>query len=165
VALAFASPNEVGLLGKLPPVSAKRLDQTPVSLPRELPSDRTLALVVFKREQREEALGWINGLHLRQEPPFAWLKLPVWNDPGDESGRRHIEAQLMERHPSPSDRARMVPLFTDTRAFVRAAGLDGTDHVSVLVVDRAGNVLAKAQGPYDEGKAQALRATLLAQND
>jgi len=33
------------------------------------------------------------------------------------------------------------------------------------VLDRHGNVLARAQGPFDRDKAQALRETLLAQND
>ena len=165
VALAVAAPNEKGLLGKLPNLSAKRLDQTLVTLPQQLPSDRTLAVVVFKREQRDEARGWIDGLRLHHDPAMPWLKLQVWSDPGDESSRRSIEQQIIERHASKPDRDRVLPLFTDKQAFVRATGLDGTEHVSILVLDRTGNVLARAQGPYDAGKAQALRATLLAQND
>lgn len=162
--LAVAGPSETGLLGKLPSLSVKRLDQTPLALPQQLPSERTLAVVVFHEGQREEARAWIRGLRLEQEPAIAWLKLPVWNDPGDESRRRSIEQQLMQRHSSPAERARLVPIFTDRQAFARATGLAGTDHVSVLVIDRSGNVLAKAQGPFDQAKADALRATVLERN-
>jgi hypothetical protein len=56
-------------------------------------------------------------------------------------------------------------VFTDRQAFIRAAGLTGTEHVWVLVLDREGKVLARAEGPYDERKAQALRETLLARGD
>jgi hypothetical protein len=164
VGLAVAAPHENWVLGKVPSVAAKRLDQTPMALPQELPSGRTLALVVFQGHQREEARSWIEGLQLHRDPSIAWLKMPVLNDPGDDKERRGIERRLLERHPSTAERARMVPLFTDRDAFVRATGLSGAEHASVLVLDREGNVLARAEGPFEQGKAQALRETLLAQN-
>ncbi len=57
-----------------------------------------------------------------------------------------------------------MPVFTDRASFVREAGLSDPDHASVLVLDREGNVLARAQGPFRPDKAQALRETVLAQN-
>src|SRR5688572_18245059 len=62
--LALAMPDEGTLMGQLPNFKARRLDQQPVALPQELPSDRTLALVVFGRGQREEAQSWVQGLGL-----------------------------------------------------------------------------------------------------
>jgi hypothetical protein len=56
-------------------------------------------------------------------------------------------------------------VFTDRDAFIRAAGLSGTEHAWVLVLNREGKVLARAEGLYDEAKANALRETLLAQGD
>jgi hypothetical protein len=165
VGMAVVAPHEHKLLGKLPSLSAKRLDQTQIALPQELPSGRTLAVVVFKGTQREEARGWIEGLQLHRDSSIAWLKMPVLQDPGDDKERRDIERRLLEKHPTQAERARLVPLFTDRDAFVRAAGLAGTDHASVLVVDRSGNVLARAEGPFDPDKAQALRETVLAMND
>jgi len=62
------------------------------------------------------------------------------------------------------DRARLVPVFTNREAFVRAAGLSNAEHASVLVLDREGKVLARAEGMFDEEKARALRQTLFAKD-
>ncbi|TFZ02195.1 hypothetical protein EZ313_13030 [Ramlibacter henchirensis] len=163
--LAVASPHENWVLGKVPSIVAERLDRTTLQLPQELPSARTLALVVFQGHQKEEARSWIEGLQLHRDSSISWLKLPVLNDPGDETERRGILQRLLDRHQDKDDRARMVPLFTNRDAFVRATGLSSADHASVLVLDRQGNVLARAEGRFDPYKAQALRETLLARND
>jgi predicted transcriptional regulator len=89
----------------------------------------------------------------------------VLNDPGDDGLRAAIENRLLARHTADNDRSRLVPIFTDREAFARAAGLSGSEHASVLILDRDGRVLARAEGAFDENKAQALRETVLAQND
>lgn len=163
LALALAAPSESGLLGKLPSFTAKRLhDQAPVVLPQQLPSARTLAIVVFKSAQQDEAQAWIDGLRLNQQPSIAWVRMPVISDRNDEARRRDKEAALLARYPAEEDRARIMAIVANKEAFVRATGLTSIDHVSVLVLDRTGNVLAKAQGPFDAAKAQALRETVLA---
>ena len=72
---------------------------------------------------------------------------------------------MLARHPSESARARLIPVFTDREAFIRAAGLSSADHASVLILDREGIVLARAEGRFDQDKARALRETLLAQGE
>lgn len=165
VALAFYAPYERLVLGKLPSAATQRLAETQQALPPEPLPARVLALVAFEGSPREEVQGWIDGLQLQREFRIAWVKLPVVQDPGDEESRRDIERRLRERWPRLAGRARLLPLFTDRAAFVREAGLSDHDHASVLVVDREGNVLARAQGPFDPAKAQALRETVLAQNE
>ena len=90
--------------------------------------------------------------------------MPVLNDPGTEPGRRAIENRLLSRHPEDSERARLVPVFTDRAAFIRSVGMTSADHAYALVLNREGEVLARVEGMFDEGKGQALRETLLAQN-
>lgn len=165
LALAWMAPYERQVLGKLPSDAAERVGQTQRLLPPELPPGRLLALVAFDGSPREEVQGWIDGLQLQREVRIAWVKLPVMQDPGDDGERRDIERRLRERWPTLAASARLIPLFTDRQAFVRAAGLSDAEHASVLVIDRKGNVLARAQGPFDPDKAQALRETLLAQNE
>jgi hypothetical protein len=163
--LAIATPTETHFLGRLPPLTAKRLDQQLVVLPHELPAERTLAIVAFQIGQRGEVDSWIRGLNLETDPTIPWFKMPVFNDPGNESARNDIESRMLARHPAGKDPSRLIPVFTDRQAFMRAAGLTGTEHAWVLVLDRQGKVLARAEGAYDESKAQALRETLLARND
>ena len=163
--LAFAAPDEGNLMGRLPSFSAKRLDQQPMQLPGQIPAERSLALVAYTKHQREEVQSWIRGMHLEMDSALPWFRLSVLNDPGSDVARTEVEKRLFARYPNAADRARLVPVFTDREAFARAAGTSSTEHAAVLVVDRNGRVLARAEGPFDEAKAQALRETLLARSD
>jgi hypothetical protein len=165
-ALAFAviGPNESNLMGRLPTLAAKRPDQQRMLLPQGLPAERTLALVAFQRGQRSEIQSWIDGLRLEEDRTISWLRMAVLNDPGNEQAREAIEARMSERLNSGADRSRVVRVFTDRDAFVRAAGLTSAEHAWVLVLNRDGKVLARAEGAFDEDKAHALRQTLQAQS-
>jgi len=99
-------------------------------------------------------------LRLKDDPSIAWFKMPVLRDPGSEMERQAVENNLLARHPD--KRARLVPIFSDREAFVRAAGLSSAQHASVLILDRDGKVLARAEGAFDQDKARALRETLTA---
>jgi hypothetical protein len=165
VLLAFAAPDEINLMGRLPTIAAKRLDQQPIMLPGQIPAERSLALVAYTRHQREEIQSWIRGMQLEGDAAIPWFRLSVINDPGSEMARSVVEQKLLERHPHDKDRSRLVPVFTNRDAFARAAGMSGTEHAAVLVVDRDGHVLARAEGAFDEAKAQALRETLRVQSD
>jgi hypothetical protein len=165
LALALASPDEANLMGRLPSLTAKRLDEQPRALPGQVPSQRSLALVAYTRHQRDEIQSWIRGMGLDATNAIPWFRLSVVNDPGSETQRSEIERKLLAHYPHAADRARLVPVFTNREAFARAAGISSTDHAAVLVVDREGRVLARAEGPFDEAKAQALRETLLASAD
>jgi len=163
--LAFAAPSETLVMGQLPTPTAQRLDQQRVSLARGFAAERTLALVAFDRGHRGEIDSWIQGLRLNTDSSIAWFKMPVLNDPGTDLARSDIERNLRARSTSGRDPSRLIPVFTNREAFIRAAGLSGTEHASVLVLDRDGKVLARAEGLFDEQKADALRETLLAQGD
>ena len=64
LAMAFASPNEASVMGKLPSFMSHTLMRQPVAVPEGLPSERTLALITFQRSQRAQAESWITGLKL-----------------------------------------------------------------------------------------------------
>jgi len=88
--------------------------------------------------------------------------MPVLNDPGTQTGRSALECKLLRHFPADTERARLVPVFTDRASFARSAGLNGTDQVYAVVVNRQGDVLARVEGQFDPGKAQSLRETLQA---
>ncbi len=160
LALAFAAPSESTVMGKLPSLMAKRLDQQPLPLPQGLPSERTLALIAFSKHQHPEVESWITGLQLRRDPAINWVRMPVLQDPGHAQGRSAIENRLLARYASQGERERMVPVFTDRAAFIRAAGLGGPHNAYAVVLNRNGDVLARAEGLFNEDKASALRETL-----
>lgn len=162
LALALASPNEVSVMGRLPAFVSQTLLRQPLAVPGGLPSERTLALITFQRGQRAQAESWIEGLNLRNDPSIAWMRITVRDDPGTATARSAFENALLEHHPTPTDRARLVPVFTDRASFLRSAGLNSTQQVYAVVVNRQGEVLARAEGQFDPDKARALRETLKA---
>jgi len=102
-------------------------------------------------------------VQLPQELSGRTLALVVFQ--GHQREEAHSWIEGLQLHRDESIRWLKVPVHNDRDAFVRATGLASADHASVLVLDRQGNVLARAQGPFDRDKAQALRETLLARND
>ncbi len=161
--LAFATPSESDVMGRLPIPTVKRLERQQLS--SQQPAGRTLALVGFDKNQRLEIRSWIDGLQLHQDKQIPWIKMPVLNDPGSEDARSAIESRLAAGHATANQRVTLVPVFTDQNDFIRAAGLSGKDHASVLVLNRHGRVLARAEGRFDPAKAQALRETLATGGD
>ncbi len=163
LAMAFASPNEASVMGRLPSFMSQTLMRQPVAVPEGLPSDRTLALITFQRSQRAQAESWITGLNLRNDPTIAWMRMPVFTDPGTSSGRDAAHSRLLQHYKADVERANMVPVFIADRAsFVRDAGLNGTDQGYAVVINRKGDVLARVEGEFDAEKAQTLRETLKA---
>lgn len=151
--LAGVTPSETTMMGRLPSGAVQRLG------PPGVPSDRVLALVGFDRSHRGEINSWIEGLRLHEDRSIPWVKMPVLDDPGNEAARQAMEGRIRANHDLPAQR--LVPVFTDRGQFIRAAGLSGGDHASVLVLDRDGQVLARAEGQFDPARATAIRETLL----
>jgi hypothetical protein len=162
-ALAFASPNDSSVMGRLPSFMSHTLSQRAMTVPDDLPSDRTLALITFKRTQREHADSWVRGLNLKNDPSIKWIRMPVVNDPGTPQGREEIQSRLLGRYPAEDERANLLPVFVDRKNFIRSAGLSSADQAVVVVLNRQGEVLARVEGAFDEAKAANLRETLRAQ--
>jgi hypothetical protein len=159
VVLALRAPSEREVMGQLPQAAAAAVDQSRKVLVPPVQGERMLAVVWVSREQKPEAKSWITGLKLAQERSLPWVKLRVLQDPGTESGRQLVQAR-MNAHPN--DPGRLVAVFADAGAVARSLSLPSAEHAHVVVLDGEGNVLARAEGGFDEEKAAALRDTLLA---
>jgi hypothetical protein len=159
VGLVLVAPDERGLMGQLPTLAAKARDQRSLVLPQELPAERTLALLVFKREQKDEVLSWIDGMGLRHDPTIPWLKMRVVPaEAGPVAVTMDSSAHSAKTAGLRPDR--LLSVATDTGRLVQAMGLSNIEHAQVVVLGRDGQVLAKAQGAFDQDKAKALLETL-----
>ena len=162
IGFAFLSPNESKVMGQLPAHATQSLSRVPVSLPEGLPSERTLALVTFNRDQRSQADSWIDGLNLKNDASISWVRIPVLGEPATPNAKGDAENRLLGRYTADIERAKMLPMFVDKAAFARATGLQSTAQGYAVVFNRQGEVLARVEGPFDATKAQALRETLAA---
>ena len=160
LALAFVSPTDALVMGRLPAFMSHMLAGRFITVPEDLPAERTLALITFKRTQKEHADSWVDGLNLKNDPSIKWIRMPVVNDPGTPEGREEIQARLLGRYAAEDERANLLPVFVDRNNFVRSAGLSGVEQAVVVVLNRQGDVLARVEGAFDETKAANLRETL-----
>jgi hypothetical protein len=160
LALAFASPTESSVMGEIPTFVSHTLAHQSMTVPEDLPNKRTLALIGFKRAHHDKVQSWVDGLNLQNDTSIAWMRMPVINDPGTREGRDAVEDKLLRRYPLESERARLVPAFVNRDRFARAAGLHSIDEVYAVVMNRQGEVLARAEGEFNQEKASRLRETL-----
>ena len=160
IGFAMWYPTEASVMGQLPAHSTQSLNRTPISLPEGLPSDRTLALVTFHRDQRSQADSWIEGLNLKNDASISWVRIPVLGEPNTPNAKSDAETRLLGRYTADIERAKMLPMFIDKAAFARAIGLKNTEQGYAVVFNRQGEVLARVEGPFDANKAQILRETL-----
>ena len=160
VGFAIWYPTEASVMGQLPAHNTQSLHRTPVSLPEGLPSDRTLALVTFHRDQRSQADSWIEGMNLKNDASISWVRIPVLGEPNTPNAKSEAETRLLGRYTADIERAKMLPMFMDKAAFARAIGLKNTEQGYAVVFNRQGEVLARVEGPFDANKAQILRETL-----
>ena len=158
--LAFAVPRAHPALGRLPAGIGEKMDQVPVVRSRD--DERRIVIVTFSREHRGAAETWIRGLQLDRQA-YAWVRMPVVDDPGSPALRLQAEGRILARYASLADRSNLLPLVTDRSLFVGATGVPDTRQAHVLVVNRRGEVLARVSGPYDADKAATIVGTVLLQ--
>jgi hypothetical protein len=153
-------PTEASVMGQMPAHSTQSLTRKPVSLPEGLPSDRTLALVTFNRNQRAQADSWIEGMNLKNDSNISWVRIPVLGEPVTPDAKGNAENRLLDRYTADEERAKMLPMFINKEAFARATGLKNTEQGYAVVLNRQGEVLARVEGAFDADKALLLRETL-----
>lgn len=139
-------------------IAASDLNGREIVFPRDLPGQRTLALIAYERGQQGAVDSWVEGLDLRQSD-IPWVELPVIEDRG-ALFRSFIDNGMRSGIVQPEARARVVTLYTDPEAFRRRLGLEGAQTIHAVVLSREGRVLARAAGPYSEEKARVLLRAL-----
>jgi hypothetical protein len=143
----------------MPTVQAESLAGVAMVLPRDLPAERTVVMIGFEFDHQAVMDDWLAKMALRdtQKP---WLQLHgIGQGYGWLSG--FINSRKRPYFKDTYLQERVVPVYIDVRAFLVAMGLaDSQKAVFVMVVQRDGKVLAKAQGAYSPAAATALMAAL-----
>lgn len=142
----------------LPALQSKDLNGRELTLPHDLPGERTLLIVAFEREQQSDVDTWTTGLKLAGSN-LPWFELPVIENPGalarwfiSGGMRRGIKDQALWQH--------VVTLYTRKADFKTALGITSEKSVQVLVVDRQGQVLERVIGDYSAVEAGKLMRPL-----
>ena len=119
--LGFAAEKNVTRsVGTFPAIKAENLNEKIFDLPADFPSDRTVLLLGFKREEADTLETWIEGLNLR-EKEIAWFEMPVIPSLYSIGGFL-IDGAMRRGTPDLKMRDRIITLYTDQRAFT---GING----------------------------------------
>ncbi len=150
--------------GRMPVIKAETLLERKLTLPQDLPAERTLVLIAFEQGQHAIVESWVDGMRLK-ESLLPWIETPII-DPSDTQTRMLIQRGLWQGAADQAVRDRTIALFTDRIAFYEALGLAkpalGASKLGMhaAVIDRAGRVLALAEGDYSKAKADTLISAL-----
>jgi hypothetical protein len=151
--------NVTRSVGTFPAIKAENLNGKTFNLPAEFPSDRTLLLLGFKREEADTLETWVEGMNLNQKE-IPWFEMPVI--PSLYSiGGFFIDGAMRRGTPDLKMRERIITLYTDQRAFASSMGIDDPKlGAYVAVVDRKGNNLGFVQGEFSKIKAAKIISLL-----
>lgn len=145
--------------GVFPTTQAEALDRTSVTVPAQLQGAENLLLLSWARDQGPQLDTWtaVGQALQHTQPSVSMYRMPI-NEPENVAFRWWDDASLRAAETDPQLLHYDVPLYTDKAELMRAIGLPADEHkVIALLVDRAGHILWKAQGPSN----QASRAALL----
>jgi hypothetical protein len=141
-----------------PPSIAADLNGRSLSLPSDLPAERSIVVVSFRRAQSSQVRTWDNWLGSLGVVGRS-VSLAVIDDPG-LIGRTVIDNGMRLGVVATDARARIVTLYGDKSAFVSAIGLQTDTDIAVMVVDRSGRILAQAVGDFTPGVGRLLLSKL-----
>lgn len=155
----FSSIAQLAQTGKMPEIKTETLAERELTLPQDLPGEKSLVLMAFEREQQKNVDTWINGMKLA-DSTIPWIETPVINGQ-NRFFRAFVNGGMRRGITDQKSRERTITLYTDRLVLLKAMGLpEVTTTIYAVVVDRSGNVLAKVEGDYSAEKAALMLAAL-----
>ena len=144
-----------------PVVTSANLSRQGFTLPADFEGDLNVLLIAFQRWQQRAVDTWIPFVRqLEQAHADArYYELPVIQRM-NVLGRTFINQGMRAGIPDPVARARTITLYVDKPAFRQALELPHEKDIYVLLVDREGNVLWRAEGIFTPEKGESLAAAL-----
>lgn len=154
---------------RFPDVSGRTLSGLEVTLPTDLPANRTLCLVAFQQQHQGCVDRWIalaesagvpgSPLDGVESSQTCIVEIPVigtrWR-----LGRRFIDGGMAASIRVPRVLARTITVYTDVAAFQRRLNIPNSADVHALVVTRDGEILARSSGEPDDQRLDVILTAL-----
>ena len=144
-----------------PTVTSTNLSRRKFALPGDFEGDLNLLLIAFQRWHQRLVDTWIlfAGRLEHDYEGVRYYELPVIQRM-NVLGRSFIDGGMRAGIPDREARARTITLYLDKVAFRSALDLPGEEDIYVLLVDRQGRVLWRAQGSFTPEKGESLDAAI-----
>jgi hypothetical protein len=154
---------------RFPTVTGRSLLGAELSLPRDFPAERTLAVVAFRQWHQARVDRWIAWAVANGVPPTprgftgvlptAVVELPVLGNAW-RPVRRFIDGGMTSGIGDQDVLARTITIYTDVGRFQRSLVIPGSQEVHALVVTRDGTVLARGAGEPTDREWNAILVAL-----
>lgn len=146
-----------------PPLISYSLSHAKLNLPRDFAGQFNLLLISFQPEQQTQVETWMPVARALQHTNFIfhWYRLPV-------SSRENLIFRWWENSSMRSDETDpemwpwIVPLYVDKDDFRRKLQIPNERQIAVIMVDKQGHVLWRAEGSLTTDKRDSLTAAVSA---
>ncbi len=146
-----------------PAVATYNLAKAKLNLPSDFAAPLNLLLISFQPEQQTQIDTWMPVVQGLQHTNFdiRWYRMPV-SASENFIFRWWDNASMRSDESDPETYPWIVPLYVDVNSFRRSLQIPSSHQVAVLLVNKQGRVLWRAEGPMTPAKRDSLNAAVLA---
>jgi hypothetical protein len=148
-------------IGNFPPLKSETLEKQAVQLPQDFQGERNLLFIAFEREQQKDIDTWLTQMKRYEDidKGFRYYEIPTI-EKMNRFMRWFINTGMRNGIPDKKARERTITLYIDKEPFKRSLQIPDEKKIYGMVVDRSGNVLWRATGPYDDANGKSLQQFL-----
>jgi ATP10 protein len=146
---------------QFPTVSGSNLQRSKLTLPQDFQGELNLVLIAFQQWQQTQVDTWIPFARQleKDHPALRYYELPTIQRL-NTLARTFINEGMRAGIPDLVARERTITLYLDKKAFREALQLPGEDGIHVLLLNRQGQVLWRAEGAFTPDKGKFLAAVI-----
>jgi len=146
---------------RFPTVKGSNLAGREYTLPADFEGELNIVALAFQMWHQDEVNTWMPLLEQmeHQVPGLRAYELPVLRSMNRVS-QWMIDQGMRGGIPDLATRSRTITLYTDKERFRQALDLANENHITVLLVDRRGEVLWRTEGAYRPDTARELAAAV-----
>jgi hypothetical protein len=144
-----------------PAVSGSNLQRKKLNLPEDLQGERNLVFVAFQQWQQKQVDSWLPFARQMEatHPGVRYYELPTIQRL-NALARTFINEGMRAGIPDSVARERTITLYVDKVAFREALDLPAEENIYILLLDRQGAVLWRAEGAFTPEAGESLLEVL-----
>ena len=148
-------------LALFPSLQARNLNGRTLALPAELAGARNVVIVAFRRWHQPLVDAWFPALAplLAAHPDLRAYELPMLAG-SYRLVRPFIDGGMARAIPDLAVRERTLTVYTNVAQSLAALQISNPETITILLVDRNGQISWRSEGEYTAAKGAALEAVL-----
>lgn len=147
-----------------PPLQAHNLNGRALALPTDFAGERNVVIIAFRRWHQTLVDSWFPALDLllAAHPDVRAYELPMIA--GSYSlARPFIDGGMARAIPDLAVRQRTLTVYTNVAKSLAALQINSPETITILLVDRSGQIFWRSEGEYTVAKGSALEQALAPQ--